>query len=106
MQRAAVYQSQKSTSQMQKVAVYQPQISLQIQNADTYQLQTASPANSYTMNMEKSQELFFSNEDLLVNWLRTRPDLIAKAQDILAYKVCLLIINFYIVFLLFLKLII
>jgi hypothetical protein len=90
MQKAAVYQPQETTSQMQKVAVYQPQISPQIQNADTYQLQTTSPANSYTINMEKSQELFFSNEDLLVNWLRTRPDLITKAQDFLPYKVCFL----------------
>ncbi|CAB4427208.1 unnamed protein product [Rhizophagus irregularis] len=57
------------------------------QEFDTYQSQAELPANSYTtMNTPKfraiSQKLFFSDENSLVNWLSTRPDLIAKAQDI------------------------
>lgn len=89
----------------QEFDTYQPQAdswrnkinrsSLQSQKADTYQSQAELPANSYTtMNTPKfraiSQKLFFSDENSLVNWLSTRPDLIAKAQDISSNNVCLI----------------
>ena len=50
-----------TTSRFQRAAIYQPE----------------ATHNSYTSELEgNSQELFFSNEKSLVNWLRTRPDLI------------------------------
>ena len=38
-------------------------------------------------NNYSNQELFFSDEKLLVNWLRTRPDLIIQAQSSLETNV-------------------
>src|SRR5437764_136987 len=56
----------RSTSQFQRATIYQPE----------------ATHNSYTSELEgNSQELFFSNEKSLVNWLRIRPDLIIQVQS-------------------------
>ena len=72
--------------------LHNQKLSLQSSQADGYQPQAIhSPAIS--MNSQKfgsnhsNQELFFSDEKLLVNWLRTRPDLIIQAQSSLETNV-------------------
>ncbi|GES93150.1 hypothetical protein GLOIN_2v1571258 [Rhizophagus clarus] len=87
----------------QEINTYQPQVdswrnkinrsTLQFREANTYQSQAELPANSYTSTMnipkfrEISQKLLFPDEDSLVNWLSTRPDLITKAQNISSSKI-------------------
>src|SRR3990170_546227 len=63
---------------------------------------TNLPVDSYTGTTQEfgidSQELFFPDEKSLVNWLYTRPDLIAQAQSpsithFSPYKVCSMLFN-------------
>ncbi|GET02675.1 hypothetical protein GLOIN_2v1571258 [Rhizophagus clarus] len=82
----------RSTLQSQNVDIYQPQDD-DLESPNTYQSQAELPANSYTSTMnipkfrEISQKLLFPDEDSLVNWLSTRPDLVTKAQNISSSKI-------------------